>query len=57
MNAEELGFWKAVYLGAITAAIDSDKNTYLLNQFATEVADNAVKDLRNKTTTGVDTQI
>lgn len=46
MNDEELAFWKGIYLAAIAGAVDSGRNMYLLNQFAREVADRAVDDLR-----------
>lgn len=55
MNDEELSFWKGIYLAAIAGAVDSGRNIYLLNQFAKEVADRAVDDLRD--VKGVNTKI
>jgi len=57
MNAEELSFWKLIYMATVTAAVESDR-TKLVNQYAEEVANRAVEDLRKtKSTQEVDTGI
>lgn len=45
MNDEELSFWKLIYMATIAAAVESDR-TKLINQYAEEVANKAVEDLR-----------